>query len=100
MYPPGMNGKVVAGFRTVFNMDQFMRKTIQNDEMKEPLAPSSGDRLFANDEGAGTTVAFRAIREEMTMAKLAKKYGIHPTQIGTWKRAAIDSNLSVQQARR
>jgi transposase len=34
-------------------------------------------------------VALDAIREEMTMAELSKKYGVHPTQIGTWKRAAI-----------
>ena len=25
------------------------------------------------------------------MAELAKKYGVHPTQIGTWKRAAIEN---------
>jgi len=36
-------------------------------------------------------VALEAIREEMTMAELSKKYGVHPTQIGTWKRAAIDN---------
>ena len=36
-------------------------------------------------------VALEAIREEMTMAELAKKYGVHPTQIGTWKRAAIEN---------
>ena len=34
-------------------------------------------------------VALEAICEEMTMAELSKKYGVHPTQIGTWKRAAI-----------
>ena len=34
-------------------------------------------------------VALEAIREEMTMAELAKKYSVHPAQIGTWKRAAI-----------
>ena len=34
-------------------------------------------------------VALEAIREEMTRAELSKKYGVHPTQIGTWKRAAI-----------
>ena len=33
-------------------------------------------------------VALEAIREEMTMAELSKKYGVHLTQIGTWKRAA------------
>ena len=25
----------------------------------------------------------------MTMLELSKGYGVHPTQIGTWKRAAI-----------
>jgi len=34
-------------------------------------------------------VALEAIREEMTMAELSKKYGVHSTQIGTWKRAAV-----------
>ena len=34
-------------------------------------------------------VALEAIREEMTMAELSKKYGVHPTQMGTWKRVAI-----------
>ena len=36
-------------------------------------------------------VALEAIREDMTMAELSKKYGVHPTQIGTWKRAAIEN---------
>jgi len=31
-------------------------------------------------------VALEAIREELTLAELSKKYGVHPTQIGTWKR--------------
>jgi hypothetical protein len=30
----------------------------------------------------------------MTMAELSKKYGVHPTQIGTWKRAAIENMSS------
>ena len=36
-------------------------------------------------------VALEAIREEMTLAELSKKYGVHPTQIGTWKRTAIEN---------
>lgn len=36
-------------------------------------------------------VALEAIREEMTMAELSKKYGVHPTQISTWKRAVIEN---------
>ena len=35
-------------------------------------------------------VALEAIREEMTLAGLSKKDGVHATQIGTWKRAAIE----------
>jgi transposase len=44
-------------------------------------------------------VALEAIREEMTMAELSKKYGVHPTQIGTWKRAAIE-NMAMTFSRR
>jgi transposase len=35
-------------------------------------------------------VPLEAIREEMTLTELSKKYGVHSTQIGTWKRAAIE----------
>ena len=38
-------------------------------------------------------VALEAIREEMTLAELSKKYGVHPNMISTWKRAAI-SNMA------
>jgi len=34
-------------------------------------------------------VALEAIRDEMTLAELSKKFGVLPPQIGTWKRAAI-----------
>ncbi len=44
-------------------------------------------------------VALEAIREEMTLAELSKKYGVHPTQIGTWKRAAIE-NMTAAFTRR
>lgn len=36
-------------------------------------------------------VALEAIRGEMTLAELSRKYGVYPTQIGTWKRAAIEN---------
>ena len=39
-------------------------------------------------------VALEVIREEMAIADLAKKYGVHLTQIGTWKGAAIDSMVT------
>ena len=44
-------------------------------------------------------VALEAIREEMTMAELSKKYGVHSTQIGTWKRAAI-KNMAASFSKR
>jgi transposase-like protein len=34
-----------------------------------------------------------------TMAELSKKYGVHPTQIGSWKRAAIQ-NMAAAFSRR
>lgn len=34
-------------------------------------------------------VALNAIREELTLAELSKKHGVHPTMISGWKRAAI-----------
>jgi transposase len=40
-----------------------------------------------------------AIREEMTLADLSKKYGVHPNQISTWKRAAT-RNMATAFTRR
>jgi len=34
-------------------------------------------------------VALDAIREELTLAELSAKHGVHPNMISTWKRAAI-----------
>ena len=44
-------------------------------------------------------VALEAIREDMTLAELSKKYGVHTTQISTWKRTALD-NMSAAFERR
>ena len=44
-------------------------------------------------------VALEAIREEMTLTELSKKYGVHLTQIGTWKRSSID-NMATAFTRR
>lgn len=35
-------------------------------------------------------VALEALREELTLSELAKKYNIHPNQISTWKKQAIE----------
>lgn len=35
-------------------------------------------------------VALEAIRGELTLAELASKHGVHPTQITKWKRKALE----------
>ena len=39
-------------------------------------------------------VALEAIREELTLAELSRKYGVHPNMISGWKRAAIELTCS------
>ncbi len=39
-------------------------------------------------------VALEAIREELTLAELSKKYGVHPNMISGWKRSAIENMAS------
>lgn len=39
-------------------------------------------------------VALDAIREELTLAELSKKHGVHPTMISGWKRAVIKNMAS------
>lgn len=36
-------------------------------------------------------VAIAAIKEKQTLAQLASKYNIHPTQIKDWKQAALNA---------
>jgi transposase len=44
--------------------------------------------------GFKAKVALEAICEEMTLSELSKKYGVHATQISTWKRAAIENMVA------
>ena len=44
-------------------------------------------------------VALEAIREEMTLAELSKKYGVHANQMSTWKRVALDNMSSAFERR-
>ena len=68
-------------------MGRLKRKTIQDEEAKEPFCGFQG------------RVAVEAIHEELTLSELAKKYGVHANQISTWKRAALDNMSSAFERR-
>ena len=40
-------------------------------------------------------VALEAIKEEQTTAELASRYGVHPTQIKRWKKAAAEGMIEL-----
>lgn len=36
-------------------------------------------------------IAIEALKEDRPIREIAEKYGVHPNQIGTWKRQLLDS---------
>ena len=40
-------------------------------------------------------VALAALREEATISEIAVKFGIHPNQVGDWKRRAVEGLADV-----
>jgi transposase len=42
------------------------------------------------DPAVKARVALDAIRERDTIAQIAKRHGVHPTQIGQWKRKLLE----------
>ncbi len=45
-------------------------------------------------------VALAAIKEEMTIAELSSKYEVHRTQIGKWRKQAIEGLVDIFKGKR
>ena len=43
------------------------------------------------DKAFKAKVTLEALREELTLQEIAKKYGVHPNQISLWKKQAIEN---------
>ena len=49
----------------------------------------------SHDSGFKACVALEALKERETIGQLAKRHGVHPTQIHEWKRRLSDQASSV-----
>ena len=43
------------------------------------------------DKSFKTKVVLDALKEEQTLQELGQKYGVHPNQIGLWKKQALEA---------
>ena len=43
------------------------------------------------DTAFKSKVALEALREELTLQEIAQKYNVHPSQVGQWKKQAVNA---------
>ncbi len=48
-----------------------------------------------HDKAFKARVALEALKEEMTLQELAKKYEVHPNQISVWKRQLVQGAAEI-----
>ena len=45
-------------------------------------------------------IALEALREDQTLSQLASQYGVHPIQVGKWKKALIEGAETVFESKK
>ena len=45
-------------------------------------------------------IALEAVKEQKTVNEIAQEYGVHPTQIGLWKKALLENASQLFEAKR
>jgi putative transposase len=59
-----------------------------------------GRKRRAHDAAFKAKVALEAVKGEKTIAELASEYGMHPNQIGQWRRRLLEGLPSVFSEKR